>query len=179
MVCADPNNYKLVLESAELIVNTVQLSDASLRKITTRLQSGKSLDIPILGSDLLQFSTPSQQKENNTAQISIPGTPRRQKFERNLFPQHGSGAINCTSRRATGRATDVFRSSKCGIGFSKHCECPRGMHGRSIREERSMGERTNNSRVRPDLIRFLRSLPQHGTDRKSRAWTNPRDTVPV
>ena len=76
MVCKDANDYKLVLESAELVVNTVQLSDAAQRKITSHLQSGKHLDIPILGSEILQFSTPPGQKENSTPLLSIPGTSR-------------------------------------------------------------------------------------------------------
>ena len=76
MVCDGADNYKLVLESAELVVNTVQLSNTAQRKITSHLQSGKHLDIPILGSEILQFSTPPGQKENSTPQLSIPGTSR-------------------------------------------------------------------------------------------------------
>ena len=76
MVCPAGKEFKLVLESADLIVNTVQLSDPSLRKISSHLQSGKPLDIPILGSEILQFSTPQGQKENNTSQLTIPGTSR-------------------------------------------------------------------------------------------------------
>ena len=97
MVCAADKDYRVVIESADLVVHLVEMSEQSLDRISAHLQTGNTLDIPIVGSEVLTFSTPANQMENRTPLLQIPGTSRMLT----LFWVSEKGFLGDKSKNAT------------------------------------------------------------------------------